>query len=390
MGVRTRTIGERQPTDGRNKRNVWEIATQPFSFDALQGGSAYKASPDCPTHGLRACPERWRTAADGGSQDHYQYRIDSTDARRALGLLDATDATTSHNPGPSQSGVQSSAPSRTSRSMGESRTPTPSSGASHSASDGPAHHTTRTETSNGHPLDSQDSRGHAGASTASGHSTESRRSGSSSASRDSGDAGPADRTQYTSSPDAQPAQDGSDSPATSQTPGRSRGRCTCTKYSVDHFATFPCKLVEPCILAGSSPKACGECGAPWVRVTETVNIRDIADGGPRAGAKLAGRQEMGLTSKRTGLSASNSHNASTPQSPEIRTLGWQPSCAHDDDTGHSVILDPFAGSGTTGLVALRHDRSFIGIELSPAYAEMARNRIRDDAPLLNTPAEAAA
>ena len=52
-----------------------------------------------------------------------------------------------------------------------------------------------------------------------------------------------------------------------------------------------------------------------------------------------------------------------------------------------VVLDPFAGAGTTGLVALRHGRSFVGIELNPAYAEIARHRIRDDAPLLNAPAE---
>ena len=55
-----------------------------------------------------------------------------------------------------------------------------------------------------------------------------------------------------------------------------------------------------------------------------------------------------------------------------------------------VVLDPFAGAGTTGLVALRHDRSFVGLELNPEYAEMARDRIRDDAPLLNTPSEVAA
>lgn len=78
-------------------------------------------------------------------------------------------------------------------------------------------------------------------------------------------------------------------------------------YPDAHFATFPPKLIEPCVLAGSA----------------------------------------------------------------------------EGDT----ILDPFAGSGTTGVVALRHDRSFIGIELNPAYCEMARNRIRDDAPLWNVPAE---
>src|SRR5690606_38122878 len=35
-----------------------------------------------------------------------------------------------------------------------------------------------------------------------------------------------------------------------------------------HFATFPEKLPELCILAGSSPKACPRCGAPWERVVE--------------------------------------------------------------------------------------------------------------------------
>ena len=55
-----------------------------------------------------------------------------------------------------------------------------------------------------------------------------------------------------------------------------------------------------------------------------------------------------------------------------------------------TVLDPFSGSGTTGMVALRHDRSYIGLELNPEYAEMSRNRIRDDAPLLNTGLEVAA
>jgi DNA modification methylase len=39
-------------------------------------------------------------------------------------------------------------------------------------------------------------------------------------------------------------------------------------YPGAHFATFPPKLIEPCILAGSSPKACGVCGAPWTRIVE--------------------------------------------------------------------------------------------------------------------------
>lgn len=52
----------------------------------------------------------------------------------------------------------------------------------------------------------------------------------------------------------------------------------------------------------------------------------------------------------------------------------------------SVVLDPFAGSGTTGLVALRHNRNFIGCELNPEYAQMARDRIAGDQPLFNVEA----
>src|SRR4029434_9691091 len=48
-----------------------------------------------------------------------------------------------------------------------------------------------------------------------------------------------------------------------------------------------------------------------------------------------------------------------------------------------IVLDPFAGSGTTGVVALGLDREFIGIELNETYCEMARQRITSDAPLFN-------
>jgi DNA modification methylase len=48
-----------------------------------------------------------------------------------------------------------------------------------------------------------------------------------------------------------------------------------------------------------------------------------------------------------------------------------------------TVLDPFAGSGTVGMVARRHGRSFVGVELNPTYAQMARDRIVGDAPLLN-------
>lgn len=46
-----------------------------------------------------------------------------------------------------------------------------------------------------------------------------------------------------------------------------------------------------------------------------------------------------------------------------------------------TVLDPFGGAGTTGLVADRHGRNAILIELNPEYAAMAERRIRGDAPL---------
>ena len=46
-----------------------------------------------------------------------------------------------------------------------------------------------------------------------------------------------------------------------------------------------------------------------------------------------------------------------------------------------TVLDPFGGAGTTGLVADRHGRDAVLVELSPAYAKMAEERIRQDGPL---------
>ena len=40
-----------------------------------------------------------------------------------------------------------------------------------------------------------------------------------------------------------------------------------------------------------------------------------------------------------------------------------------------VVLDPFMGSGTTGIVANKLGRQFVGIELNPEYIEMAERRI---------------
>lgn len=52
-----------------------------------------------------------------------------------------------------------------------------------------------------------------------------------------------------------------------------------------------------------------------------------------------------------------------------------------------ICLDPFCGSGTTGMAALREGFRFLGIEKDPEYAAIACLRIEGDAPLLNAPPE---
>lgn len=44
---------------------------------------------------------------------------------------------------------------------------------------------------------------------------------------------------------------------------------------------------------------------------------------------------------------------------------------------HSLVLDPFCGSGTTGVVARKLNRRFIGIDKEPEYINLARSRIED-------------
>ena len=47
-----------------------------------------------------------------------------------------------------------------------------------------------------------------------------------------------------------------------------------------------------------------------------------------------------------------------------------------------LVLDPFFGAGTTGLVARQHGRNFLGIELNPAYIEIAKKRLWGECSLL--------
>jgi DNA modification methylase len=53
-------------------------------------------------------------------------------------------------------------------------------------------------------------------------------------------------------------------------------------------------------------------------------------------------------------------------------------CIKLGSSPNDLILDPFIGSGTTGLVSLKLNRRFVGIELNPAYLQIAENRLNGD------------
>ena len=155
-------------------------------------------------------------------------------------------------------------------------------------------------------------------------------------------------------------------------------------YPEAHFATWPEALVEPMIRVSTSENGvCPECGSQWARVLE------------RSG-QLSGR-ERNVGGRTDGLTRppqwEKGENPTT-----TTTLGWRPTCGCVDGMHGTpgdkffwpipaTVLDPFLGSGTTLLVARKLGRHSIGIELNPEYADMARRRVGDYAPLFTGAAE---
>lgn len=101
-----------------------------------------------------------------------------------------------------------------------------------------------------------------------------------------------------------------------------------SSFRGEHFATFPEALVTQPVLASCPEKVCKACGAPYSR--------------------RPSRERLG----------------------ELR-----PGCRCKKGHRPGLVLDPFMGSGTTALVAERHGRDWLGIELNPAFARIARERI---------------
>ena len=125
-------------------------------------------------------------------------------------------------------------------------------------------------------------------------------------------------------------------------------------YEGAHFATFPPALVERCIRAGSSAHGCcPNCGAPWARVIEKGE--SLKEWKESCGADSHGGYN-GVAQK--DYAAHGVQDASATKARilagmvEKRTTGWRQTCkCVPGRVIPSRVLDPFGGSGTTGLVA---------------------------------------
>ena len=135
-----------------------------------------------------------------------------------------------------------------------------------------------------------------------------------------------------------------------------------------HFAAFPDELPEICIKASTSERGCCiVCGAPMERVMELTEL----------GKKILGKSwhdhkdDMIRGQRKTPPAVSG---------PLRKTVGWKRTCDHDGfEAAPCNVFDPYAGRGTTGVVALRLGRNFTGIELKPEWYDLARKNLTEGA-----------
>ena len=155
-------------------------------------------------------------------------------------------------------------------------------------------------------------------------------------------------------------------------------------YKGAHFAVYPKNLIEPCILAGTSAHGCcSKCGAPYKQVVNhpgnplgILGHRGIPNASNTAGSFISGDKVVVHTEN--GVRLKKGHNP-TQYSKSIPTEEWQPTCnCKDANIVPCTVLDPFNGSGTTGVVALENNRRYIGVELNPEYVKLAEARIAEE------------
>ena len=145
---------------------------------------------------------------------------------------------------------------------------------------------------------------------------------------------------------------------------------TTKPFPEAHFAVYPPELCEKPIKATCPPKVCAECGSPYERdvVEDSIPLDELPESNPN--------HRPNNYDKYNGMMDSKKYGNNKRTLPARETVGWTPTCDCDTDaTEAGIALDPFAGAGTTLLKAKELGRKFVGIELNPEYADMARARV---------------
>jgi hypothetical protein len=353
---------------GANLRNVWTLSPEPFSGAAL-GGTSRTVSPDCPVHGYQASRARARSGdgpqvafGTGHSPRNGSRRVplpvlsdDAIPASLFASLSDGFSATShstqSHRTaGELAQGVTSGdTPDSRIACMEpqhqtvaeDGRTLGSSTGADAAPNGWDSGHAAQTSS---RIADTQTRPGHASGAVTLDYEP---RTAESSTSADSG--------QGASSPLGQTTDGSGD-----------MQKCSCPSIPQDHYAVFPTEIPRRAIKAGTSERGCcAACGAPWKRVVERTAM---------VIARSDRREQMGEYGR-------TQSSGTMLEAPTSTTTGWEQGCACNAKTKPCTVLDPFAGAGTTGLVADEMGRDCILVELNPEYAEMARSRIYGAAPM---------
>lgn len=137
-----------------------------------------------------------------------------------------------------------------------------------------------------------------------------------------------------------------------------------------HFATFPTTLIEPCILAGTSAHGvCASCAKPYERLMINGEIPE----------RKTRDNTLGAYPDRKTTSRLNSVDmVAIPKTQ----AGWHKTCDCVDGAPiPATVLDPFFGSGTTGVVAQQLGRRWVGCEINSEYARIAVMRLARESQL---------
>jgi DNA modification methylase len=139
----------------------------------------------------------------------------------------------------------------------------------------------------------------------------------------------------------------------------------CSKsFKESHFAVYPKELCETPIKAGCPEFVCNKCGKPREPIYKSdYQKKEIEWHNEKYG-------ENDERTKRLGRMQPTSQVKNTS-----KKIGYS-SCSCNAGFSSGIILDPFFGAGTTGLVALKQNKKFIGIELNPEYIEIAKRRLK--------------